>query len=222
MSRGVLYVWWGDEVYQKLVDRSIASLKQHHPELPVHVHKLPDGASLLDKARMQRFSPFDETLFLDTDTVVLGRLDYGFEKAARHGLACAICECPWAMRYEGITGDLVEYNTGVLFFTRKARPVFDAWERLAPRVDSKVYHYNGSDLVFMPENDQASFAKAVDETGFVPFVLPLNWNFRPMWNPALFGPLRIWHDGSAVPEALIDFNRDQNAPDAVIRYIRAG
>jgi hypothetical protein len=65
---------------------------------------------------MMELSPFEETLYLDADTVVLDRLDFGFEQAARFGVACCICECPWARRYRGLPNDDgVEYSTGVLF-----------------------------------------------------------------------------------------------------------
>ena len=50
---------------------------------------------LLQKSQMFQFSPFRETLYLDADTVVLGRLDFAFLKAQEFGLACCICECPW-------------------------------------------------------------------------------------------------------------------------------
>ena len=118
--RGVLYMVWGDGV-EPLLERSRKSLAAFHPELSVHVERLGEGAGLLDKAAMLERTPFEETLFLDADTVVMGRLDWAFEQAARVGLACGICECPWARRYGGIDGDWIEYNTGVLFFNEKAR-----------------------------------------------------------------------------------------------------
>ena len=210
-QRGVLYIVWGEDTV-RVMQRSIDSLRRHHPELPYHVVRLPDGLSgyrgLLEKARMLDFSPFESTLFLDADTVVLGRLDFGFAQAERYGLACAICECPWAGRYNGLSGDLVEYNTGVVFFDRKAKPLFDRWQALAPVVDSSFYHLppGSRQLAVMPHNDQASFAKAVEDTGFLPAVLPLNWNFRPRWHTSFFGPIRIWHDYMDVPQAILDMN----------------
>lgn len=214
-KRGVVYIVWG-KFDQRLLDRSIASLKAHHPELPVHVERLPDGSGLLDKAGMLGLTPFEETLFLDGDTVVLDRLDFGFEKAMRHGLALSICECPWARRYAGLAGDIIEYNTGVMFFTAKAKPVFDAWKETVRSLDSScVFSMNGQ-LHRMAENDQAGFAKAVDDTGFQPFVLPYNWNFRPKWHKSWYGPLKIWHDYSAPPEALVRQNREQAKPETVV------
>jgi len=123
MSRGVLYIVWGDNAKAR-VESSIASLRRFHPELPVHVEELGPAFAghrgLLEKARMNDFSPFEQTLYLDADTTVMGKLDYGFEQAERFGIACAHSECPWGRRYRKIPqrGDTVEYNTGVLFWNR--------------------------------------------------------------------------------------------------------
>lgn len=213
--RGVLYIVWG-RVDRALLERSIASLAQYHPDLPVHVAELPDDSTLLDKSRMADISPFQETLFLDADTVVLGDLGFGFEKAERHGLAVSICECPWARRYAGLAGDTVEYNTGVMFFTRQALPAFEAWKRCAREVDSSIVFVSNGEYKKMPLNDQAGFAKAVDETGFLPFVLPYNWNFRPKWHLSWYGPIKIWHDYSPVPPPILEHNARQMRPDAIV------
>lgn len=214
--RGILYVKWGTN--GAVSERSIRSVRAIHPELPVHVRSLPAGSSLLDKASMFEFSPFEETLFLDADTVVLDRLDFGFEMAVRHGLACCICECPWARRYGGIRGDMVEYNTGVLFFTRKAKPVFDAWKARARTVDSSIRFFRDrNELAVMPFNDQAAFALAVAENA-APFILPMNWNFRPQWHRSWWGPVKIWHDYVDPPAEMVAWTKEQAREDAIIRY----
>jgi hypothetical protein len=213
-TRGVLYVKWGHS-HDGLLRRSMESLRAVHPELPVHVHELPDSSTLLDKSRMLDFAPFAQTLYLDTDTVVLDRLDFGFERAERFGLACSVCECPWARRYTGLRGELVEYNTGVLFFNRKAEPVFRLWESLVGQVDSSMTLADGKSF---PCNDQAAFAVAVERSEFLPFVLPYNWNFRPNHYRSFFGPIKIWHDPAEVPPGLIEWNRDQLAPGSAIKF----
>lgn len=209
---GVLYIVWGDEKrYGPVIDRSIASLKLHHPELPVRVMKLDQLADptrpLLAKADMINFTPFDNTLFLDADTVVMGRLDHGFRKAEQFHLALSVCECPWARRYDCVDDDTVEYNTGVLFFSQGARPVFEAWRRLA-LTTSSVTRWMDKDgrLKGMNHNDQASFAVAVRESGLNPFVLPFNWNLRPSWHRSFFAPVKIWHDYSDPPPQLVALN----------------
>jgi len=164
-------------------------------------------------------SPFEETLFLDADTVVLDSLDFGFEQAQRFGLACCICECPWARRFGGLSGELIEYNTGVLFFTKAAQAVFDAWKIWSTQLDSSIIFYNAdSQLAQTPFNDQGSFAKAIAETGFNPAVLPLNWNFRPNWQHTFFGPIKIWHDYSAPTPELCAVAKEQSGAQKIIRF----
>ena len=216
-KRGVIYVIWG-ETQDALLERSMNSLKRVHPELPVEVVRLPENSTLLDKASMFSETPFEATVFLDADTVIMDRLDYGFEKAEKYGLACCICECPWARRYADIEGDMNEYNTGVLFFTEKAKPVFDRWRKYAHEVDSSIRMWYQGEVKIMPYNDQASFAKAIDEWEDTPFVLPLNWNFRPRWHNSLFGPVKIWHDYTDVPATITDWNEHQVVKDTIIQF----
>ncbi|MGD9688948.1 MAG: hypothetical protein AB7K52_01665 [Phycisphaerales bacterium] len=230
MSRGVLYVVWNNVPggrHDFVLQRSIRSLRRHHPELEHHVAELEGSATLLDKSRMFDLSPFEETLYLDADTIVMGRLDFGFEQAERHHVACAICEAPFACRYrESIRGDVIEYNTGVIFFTRarESRRVFEEWKRLAPLIDSSVIYLNPDGTQGkMPVNDQASFAKAVHDLEFNPRVLPENWNFRPHFMHDFFGPIKIWHAYADPPPGLIEFN-DQvaGAPLGVWGFSRIG
>jgi hypothetical protein len=208
MTRGVLYMVWGDQA-KRLCHRSVQSLRQQHPELPFKVLELPESATLLEKAKMFDASSWDTTLYLDADTVVLERLDYAFQKAEQFGLACCINETPWARRYASMSGDSIEYNTGVLFWTRRAEPVFRAWEQLAG-VDSAIeIIHEGRCLRVMPLNDQAGFAKAVETTGSNPFVLPLNWNWRPLFQPAISGAVKIWHDQREVLSNMSQWNARQ-------------
>lgn len=223
MSRGVLWIVW--DGYEKrtrdALERSRNSVAQWHPELPQHTVTLPADSTILDKSAMLDMTPFDETLFLDADTVVLGRLDYAFDKAVQHGLACCICECPWARRYPSCSGDQVEYNAGIMWFTKKAKPVFDRWQDLSHTVDSSIEFVSAAGLQKMPHNDQAPLTLAIEETGFNPWVLPLNWNFRPLWHKTWFGPIKIWHDYSPVTKSVLDFTTSQSEPGAMILYARA-
>ena len=217
-KRGILYVKWGPN--DAILQRSIASVRAIHPELPIHVHQLPDNSTLLDKPQLFNVTPFEETLFLDVDTIVFDRLDFGFEMGVRHGLACCICECPWARRYGGIKGDLVEYNTGVLFFTKQARPIFDGWSAKVRTVDSSIRFYRGTQLTVMPYNDQAGFSLAVAESPVTPFILPMNWNFRPAWHRAWWGPIKIWHDYNPPPQDVVNFVRSQANPETIIQFVK--
>ena len=228
---GALYMVWGNS-HDHLLERSTNSLNKFHPTLPVHIHRVEpadkdvtSALMLLEKTKMSQITPFETTLFLDADTVILDSLDYGFEKARQFGLACCICECPWARRYRGLrkSGDTIEYNTGVVFFTEKAGPLMYMWQKLARTVDSSVDFYtNKGQLDTMQHNDQAAFASAVEMTGFNPFVLPMNWNFRPKWQNSFFGPLKVWHDPADPPADIVRLNEYYEDKDAVVVDVRLG
>src|SRR5688572_1779441 len=217
-GRGILYLKWGDRV-DAVLRRSLESVARFHPELPVHVVEYPPETDILAKATVFDCSPFEETLFLDCDTVVLAKLDFGFEMARRHALACCISECPWARRYAELKneGDIVEYNTGVLFFTRQAKPVFDLWKQSVQQIDSTARFYIGNE-VHEGQNDQAGFAYAIHKLSFVPFVLPPNYNLRPIWQRGFYGPVKVWHSYDPVPESVAQFSVEQERADAIIRY----
>jgi hypothetical protein len=215
-ARGVLYIKWGSPL-DAILNRSLQSLHAIHPELPVHIVKFPDNTDIMAKSTMFDLSPFEETLFLDVDTVVLSRLDFAFEAAQRHGIACCISECPWARRYAVLSnaGDVIEYNTGVVFFTRAAKAVFDLWRDSAPKIDSSCRFYADNELR-VGYNDQSPFAYAVRQLQFNPYVLPQNWNLRPAWQRIFWGPLKIWHAYEDVPPSVVEFTRQQEQPGAII------
>jgi hypothetical protein len=226
MNRGILYIVWAghDPRVEESLKRSTASAKEIHPELPQKVIRLDKG-TLLDKASMFDLSPFDETLFLDADTMLLDRVDYGFVKAQQHGVACCICECPWARRYAPCSVDQIEYNTGVLFFNRSVKSFFDKWRELASTIDSSIPFRdgdNGSLIKEMPYNDQAGFSLAVEELKTNPFILPLNWNFRPAWHKSWFGEIKIWHDYNAVPDSFRSWNASQKSQGRLVDFAFSG
>ena len=218
----MLSVYWGDE--SKLpIGRLKESLAKHHPELPHEIIRVEaqswEPNSLNQKAKMFELSPFEETLFLDIDTVVMGNLNFGFEKAKKFGLALSICEAPWGRRYTKLfSGDEIEYNTGVIFFTKKAKPVFDSWNTHAFTKDSSILAMGEQGIYSMPANDQGSFALAIEETGFNPFILPQNWNFRPRWQRSFFGPIKVWHDYENPPPFFHELNEYYSNKNSVIQY----
>jgi len=195
-TRGVLYIYWGD--LEDELQRSIESIKKY--ELPYHVVKIDSKkAGLYAKSVMYSYSPFQETLFLDTDTIVLSDVSFGFEMALRHGIAVTIAPGCFASRFtHDVVSDLVEYNTSVIFWSqsKEVESLFKRWTELAP-----YYHIN----------DQTSFSKAVYEEKFNPYVLQTNWNFRAHLTPQLiFGPLKIWHSRTPVPKNINAWNNKKN------------
>jgi len=222
VARGILYIVWGDRV-EPLLQRSIQSVRNFYPDMPIHIVRGEEDPvrGLQQKSRMISHTPYETTLFLDADTVVLGNLDYAFEKCERFGLACSICECPWMRRYAAGEGDAIEYNTGVLFFSQKARAVFETWKRIAPTSPSKsVWIATDGKPRGLPYDDQASFARAVRECDFNPYVLPNNFNFRPNFFRSFFAPMKIWHDPHEPPAGTAQLSAACERGERAVTFVR--
>jgi len=222
VNRGVLYIVWGEKI-EPLLQRSIASVRRFYPSMPVEVVRGTEDPvrGLQQKSRMISHTPFETTLFLDADTVVLGNLDYAFDRAEEFGLACCICECPWTRRYGAIEGDNIEYNTGVLFFSEQARPVFEAWQTMAPDCPSRsTWTTSDNRPRGLEFDDQASFARAVRACKFNPHVLPLNWNLRPMFHRNFFAPVKVWHDPHEAPEGLVKLSEACERNERMVTYVK--
>lgn len=155
-SRGVIYVVTGGRSYIGELMTSVASLRKHEPNLPILVFtdfpipkryeldterlEFNDNAHKLKVASLRR-SPFEETLFLDTDTQIRGSLDPLFDElegkdfcaANAHSADYTVRPPRWiGMVKEG------EYNTGVLLF-RKSKATSDflaSWESAVRAHDS--------------------------------------------------------------------------------------
>jgi hypothetical protein len=202
-SRGALYIVW-DEKADDALARSITSLNRVHPEMPVHVARIrSERADLLCKCGMFDLSPFAETVYLDVNTVVLGDLGFAFNKAARFGIACCISPSVWARQHIGVKGDAILYNTGMLFFTQAAKPVFNTYLQLSAehaKYERSQYMGPGTRTT---HDDEGCFAAALEITGWNPFVLPPNWNFRPgIGHRDIVGPIKIWHHYVDPPAAM--------------------
>ncbi len=222
MSRGVLYLVWGDYNQQSL-KRSIVSLQHWHPELEHRVVTLPDDSNVLCKSQMYDLSPFDETLYLDADTTVMGKLDYGFLKAKQHGMALCINCNPWNRRYRIVQhSDEVEYSSGVVFFDKtnhSALNVFREWDNYRDVDTGTLYRTDAGEIKEQKYNDQALLSIAIRDCRFNPFTLPLNWNLHPRWQKTFWGELKILHGYSDIPRSLLRWNEEQSKPDAVIRCV---
>ena len=222
-QQGILYVVWGTKT-ELVLERSIASVKKYHPELPIHVERVPVPEDpllgLQAKSRMFSFSPFVNTLYLDADTIVLGRLDFGFTKSEQFGIAVSICECPWLRRYQGISDDSIEYNTGVIFFSQKAKFILQQWEEIGKTFPSNsLWTTRTNEICGSRYDDQASFSLAIERNNFCPYTLPQNWNFRPDFYKTFFAPLKIWHSYQELPEGMEELSRICTTGERFVTYI---
>lgn len=144
-------------------------------------------------------SGYDAYLLLDSDTIVLDEIHFGFTKAMEHGIAMAPCH-HYGLDHFWNFSDVMEklnhpasgqlqYNTGVIFFrdTPDVRHVMESWKNLA----LTNQHIN--------KNDQPFFTLAMEQVGFNPYTLPITYNYRGSGD-VIFGTVRIWHFHLPMPK----------------------
>jgi len=190
MRNGIVYIAFGNKCMREL-EYSVKTLRKTHPNLKITLFsdKIPDNDQFdfvklisADSVRVkQKFlldSPYDNTLYLDTDTAILGpieetfRIMERFDMAATHDLirkdAKKSAKYP---DYAKIPDGFPEFGGGVILF-RKSTEVerfFDVWQRNF----KKWYELTGE------VRDQPSFRVSVWQCQDLKFfVLPPEFNHR--------------------------------------------
>lgn len=230
-NRGVVYGVSGLPYAEETL-RSARSVRQWMPRLPLELHI--DGETLealagrerglFDRVvRHPRFahhrsakftalreSPFDETLYLDGDTLVTAPIDELFELLARFELAAS--HAPQRLHPRSLAIDLYqlfapipaafpELNTGVLPFRRTpaVRTLFERWSHYFDRcVAEKGYPM-----------DQPAFRAALYESEVSFYALTQEYNFRANASMVLNGPVKIVHAHGPLERVAANVNRDQ-------------
>ena len=213
-ERGIVWITY-DRHEPEMLWRSLAAVKKLNlPSCLICEHEPEDprvrGFDLLRRfvpavqdcrcraAVLAESAPFELTLMIDTDCVVLRDVSFGFDMARRHGVAMCIAAAANAKLCHGMSpeypDDLVQYNAGAIFFDRaQASGLMRRWSDYA--LNRKLSE--------MTARDQPSLAAAVYEQAINPFVLPPTWNLRPIFGQTIgFGPVTIWHAPWPVPEGL--------------------
>lgn len=196
-SKGVVYVVAGSKNYVGELITSVKSLRSHNKGLSITVFtnfEIPDrldvtvrSLEFLDnphklKVCSLRRSPYERTLFLDTDTQIRGTLDPLFDEldfkdfcAANSHLADYSVRPPRFINMKKVGG----YNTGVLLFRKchATEAFLKLWEEAVCAHDSSnMWAGHFGDQYFF--NDLVSNGKA-QATGVRWGVLDnLRWNCR--------------------------------------------
>lgn len=211
-ERGVLYIA-SREPYLSEAVASARSIRDHHPDLPITLDAPEeyDAPPVFDAVRpledpSHDFSdsnltsseiPYEQTLFLDSDTYVTGSLTPLFDLLDEHDLAASQDPTRTGTAGHSHSHDVPEtfpqHNTGVLAYRdcSAVRALFDRW--------SDLYHALDGDGVEYGLN-QPSFRIALYESDVELATLPPEWNFRlgNVANSVLYasGPVRILHGRS--------------------------
>lgn len=203
---GVIYIATGQR-YADEAARSLASLRRHEADLPVtlftDVHQEHPGFTAVvyvedrrnhpkkvfhTKVACMGQSPYDRTLFLDTDTHVCGTVHEVFDILDRFEFAGAQAPKRIPGRHAGlpqvVPPTFAQLNSGVLLFRRSPRIAALLADWLA-RYDAHDFpHFFG---------DQHELREALWASDIQLGILSPEWNCRFLWAVAVEGPVRILH-----------------------------
>jgi hypothetical protein len=201
---GVLYIATGQR-FRTEAEMSARSVKLVMPKMPIvlasdcksdSAHfdmqiKIENPAySFIDKILALKETPFEKTIYLDTDTFVLSDVSGLFALLDRFDLAAAFEPARFLDEIPGIPACFSELNTGVILF-RSVDAVFEAideWytsyaeeiEGMAA-IGKKAWH------------DQYSFTKVIFRKEISFYVLPPEYNARILLPMQVSGEIKIAH-----------------------------
>jgi hypothetical protein len=199
-TEGFVYVATGEKYVAEAV-RSVRSLRQHNPGARVCLitdrDPPPDGFDdvlpvaepvfgFRDKLQMSR-SPYDRTIFLDTDTLIRGDLGSLFRLLDTHDVAAKLEVYPgWDYEFADVPQAFVEYNTGVIVFrqTPAVNAFFADWgaEYRALRASSDRF-----------DTDQPSFRRAVYRSPLRHCAIPTEYHLQADMGGYLFWDAKVIH-----------------------------
>ena len=194
-SRGVLFVATGEKYHQECI-RSIKSLAFIHDQIPVAIFTdVPEAFASLaccqisikkldkpshcfrDKIYGLLQSPFNQTLFLDSDTLVLQNTSGIFDLLERFDIAVA-AETYYPHPISSVPNSFPEFNTGVVALNTSCPHVSDF---LNNWLTVFIRDFTQADR---PKHDQPSFREALYHSKLNICTISSEWNFH-VAHPAL-------------------------------------
>lgn len=222
-SRGVIYISTGDKSYSEALV-SVRSLKTHNPQLSVTLYSDEREAdpifdnyvvieqplfSVLDKAVNISKTPYDETLYLDSDTYVTGDLGEFFDVLEHVDFAGTI-ESARGYWYDGkmdIPRALCDINGGVLCFKRTpaVMEALKQWYAEFKETEGWLQEYGPHNWYLT--NDQPSLRKLIWTNRDIRVaILPDEYNALRLFGTRLWGDARIVHGRGSIDRVAREMN----------------
>ena len=208
MANGAIYILTHDERYVSLALQSVASLKRAMPDLPVTVFSQfpissalvervvrvqPTGDGFYDKTKLIQDSPYDRTLFIDADIIVVEPFPEVFDLLERFDCAATHEEyvnTDWFNCYQrsDIPSSFPEFNTGILLYKRshKMDMVLKEWESLYSQ-------FLGEKKPGRQINDQPFFRAAIYHSEARVATLTREYNCKFRGQGYLNGSVKVLH-----------------------------
>jgi hypothetical protein len=220
-AEGILYSCYG-EFYAREALRSARSSLRHHPRLPhllfasaeldadegIAVERFePSANPYADKIANMRRSPFERTLYLDSDTYVVAEVAHVLALLDHYDMAVAYAPAYRGLPEPDLPQAFYEFNTGVLAWRASERVAefMHDWEQ------TYIAWVNGSGEepfagAFKASRslraDQPAFRHCAWQHGLRVFVLAPEYNFRLGYPTTVVERVRVIHGSHEDPEAL--------------------
>ena len=180
MTEGIIYIIT-DERYREEAKKSVKQLKKHNDYPVTFITDQRFDLDILDKqiiledeiegsAKVQLLekTPYDKTLYLDTDTFVTDNITELFTLLEKYDIAFAHNPERASEEIQGVPDSFPEPNTGVIPYKKTDNVVqlFENWQK-----EYKNRNYNS-------HRDQPAFRKALYNTKVNFTILPSEYNCR--------------------------------------------
>lgn len=224
MNKGVLYVGIDEEYYNQAI-KSLESIKKHTDiqsaiitseevvepdETPFDEIIYSDNPhhDVRDKSTHLGLTPFDQTLYLDGDTLVIGDISPVFPILDRVDIAAAHSTHKELVTIDQIPETFPEFNTGVIAYNKNDRVLefFQEWQNIhnrqieQGRPDEEIPVEQGDSLeeikYFGKKTDQPPFREALFKSDVSYSVLPEEYNFGAWGRSFAYGTVKIIHGRS--------------------------
>jgi hypothetical protein len=143
VNRGIIYIATGEKYVEEALFSAL-SAKSHMPDMPITLFTDIDLSSkafdsiiqiespaygLRDKVQYMKQSPYEGTLFLDTDTYICESVDELFELLNRFDIGLVHDGGYISYEIEGVPSSFPQFNTGVVLYrkSKKTDIFFDDW-----------------------------------------------------------------------------------------------
>ena len=180
-TRGIVYVATGSSYIEEA--KNSARSVRANTDLPIvlytneitdsnifdEVHRIPNSKhTVADSVLQENMFPFDQNLFLDTDTYVCGDIIEIFELLDNYDIA--MCQSPGKKPVPGLPTAFREFNTGVIAYQRNddVKKFFNEWRSLYEKQTSETGHVT----------NQGTFSKALYDSDLDFITLPQEYNLR--------------------------------------------
>ena len=148
----------------------------------------PSGNPYLDKIRNIGRSPFEETLFIDTDTYITANLDDLFDLLQRFDIAAAHAPGYTKCDDRGQSEAFHDFNTGVIAYrsTPAVGKFLSSWDKLHTQ-------WSANPPFYLKGVDQPAFRRALWDSQLTFYTLSPEYNYRTIFPGRLVGAAKILH-----------------------------